>query len=181
MQISDKSICRLLLEHNSHGMELMFQYYYRPLVLWADTYLNDIAAAEDLVQDFFLSFWENRSYERITSNNLRGYIFVSIKNRALKLLEKRDPLRDAITLLPLGLEDYQPDDITEEMLQAIEAEIKKLPPRMREVLTSVYIDGLSYRETSEKLNISISTVKTLLVNALKRLREKFSNYLQTFC
>lgn len=54
MQISDKSICRLLLEHNSHGMELMFQYYYRPLVLWADTYLNDIAAAEDLVQDFFL-------------------------------------------------------------------------------------------------------------------------------
>lgn len=90
-------------------------------------------------------------------------------------------MRDAITLLPLGLEDYQPDDITEEMLQAIEAEIKKLPPRMREVLTSVYIDGLSYRETSEKLNISISTVKTLLVNALKRLREKFSNYLQTFC
>lgn len=90
-------------------------------------------------------------------------------------------MRDAITLLPLGLEDYQPDDITEEMLQAIEAEIKKLPPRMREVLTSVYIDGLSYRETSKKLNISISTVKTLLVNALKRLREKFSNYLQTFC
>ena len=52
---------------------------------------------------------------------------------------------------------------------------------MRQVLTSVYIDGLSYRETSEKLNISVSTVKTLLVNALKRLREIFSNFIQTFC
>ncbi|WP_321518110.1 sigma-70 family RNA polymerase sigma factor [uncultured Bacteroides sp.] len=181
MQISDKAICRLLLEHNSNGMELMFKCYYRPLVLWADTYLNDIAASEDLVQDFFLSFWENSIYERITSSNFRGYIFVSVKNRALKLLEKRDPLRDAITLLPLGLEDYQPDNITEEMLQAIEAEIRNLPPRMREVLTSVYIEGLSYRETSEKLKISISTVKTLLVNALKRLREKFYNYIKTFC
>lgn len=177
MQTSDKFILRLLLEHNSYGMELMFQYYYRSLVLWADTYLNDIPAAEDLVQDFFLSFWENRSYERITSNNLRGYIFASVKNHALKLLEKRDPLREATTLPSLELEDYKPDDITEEVLQTIEAEIKKLPLRMREVLTSVYIEGLSYRETSEKLNISISTVKTLLVNTLKRLREKFSNYI----
>lgn len=170
-----------MAEHNSRGIELMFHYYYRPLVLWADTFLSDMPAAEDLVQDFFLSFWENRSYERIASNNLRGYIFVSIKNRALKLLEKRDPLREAIASLPLGLEDYGPDYLTEEMLSAVETEIKKLPPRMREVLTSVYIEGLSYRETSDKLKISISTVKTLLVNALKRLREFFSGFLRTFC
>lgn len=189
MHIDDKFIYRLLQEHDSRGLEFLFKEYYRPLVLWADTFLNEIPAAEDLVQEFFVSFWEKRSYERISSSgSLRSYLFVSVRNQALKLLEKRDPLREAVHVPPLmpegyGLmsEDYELIDLTEEMLQAVESEIKKLPPRMREVLTSVYIDGLSYRETSEKLKISISTVKTLLVNALKRLREFFSNFISTFC
>lgn len=180
MQINDKSISLFLKERNPRGLELLFKYYYRPLVLWADTFLNDIPASEDLVQDFFLSFWEKRSYERITSSNIRGYIFAAVKNQALKVLEKRDPLRGASTLLHLTLEEYGPDDITEEMLQTIEAEIEKLPPRMKEVLKAVYIEGLSYQSTADKLNIAISTVKTLLVNALKRLREVFSRFKRTF-
>lgn len=188
MFIDDNSICRLLRDRDSRGLELLFKYYYRPLVLWADTFLNDIPASEDLVQEFFVSFWEKHSYERITSGNLRGYLFVSVRNQSLKFLEKRDPLREAVhvpvfTSEEYGslVEEYELGDLTEEMLQAVETEIQRLPPRMREVLTSVYIDGLSYRETSEKLNISISTVKTLLVNALKRLREIFSNFFSTFC
>ena len=70
--------------------------------------------------------------------------------------------------------------LTEEILQAMEEEIEKLPPRMREVLKAVYIDGLSYRETAEKFVISIATVKTLLVNALKRLRKVFSCFPRFF-
>lgn len=93
MFIDDNSICRLLKDRDSRGLELLFKYYYRPLVLWADTFLNDIPASEDLVQEFFVSFWEKHSYERITSGNLRGYIFVSVRNQSLKFLEKRDPLR----------------------------------------------------------------------------------------
>ena len=64
----------------------------------------------------------------------------------------------------------------DEILQAIEVEIEKLPPRTREVLKSVYIDGLSYRETADRFSISIATVKTLLVNALKYLRKVFSGF-----
>ena len=77
-------------------------------------------------------------------------------------------------------EEGETDWLTEEILQAIEAEIEKLPPRTREVLKSVYIDGLSYRETAEKFDISIATVKTLLVNALKYLRKVFSNFSRFF-
>lgn len=177
MQIDDAFILRLLIGQDSKGMELLFKYYYRPLVLWADTYLNNIPAAEDLVQEFFLSFWERESYRQLNSGNLRGYIFAAVKNRCLNALEKHDPLRDAVTSLPLGLEDYEPDDLTEEMLHAIAEEIKKLPPRTREVLTAVYIEGMSYRETSERFHISIATVKTLLVNALKHLRKVFAHYI----
>lgn len=177
MQIDDAFIIRLLVEQDPKGLELLFKYYYRPLVLWADTYLNDIPAAEDLVQEFFLSFWERKSYQQLTSGNLRGYLFAAVKNRSINALEKHDPLRDAIASLPLSLEDYEPDDLTEEMLHAIAEEIKKLPPRTREVLTAVYVEGISYRETAERFQISIATVKTLLVNALKHLRKVFAHYI----
>lgn len=180
MQVDDKLICKLLAGHGHRGMEVLFKYYYRPLVLWADTFLNDIPAAEDLVQDFFVDFWESRAYERITTNNIRGYVFAAVRNRALKLLEKRDVLREASGELPMAEEEGESDWLTEEILQAIEAEIEKLPPRTREVLKSVYIDGLSYRETAEKFDISIATVKTLLVNALKYLRKVFSDFSRFF-
>ena len=179
MQVDDKLICRFLGEHDHRGMEVLFEYYYRPLVLWADTFLGDIPAAEDVVQDFF-DFWEKRAYERITSGNIRGYLFAAVRNRALKLLEKRDVLRESGGDLPVLADENDTDWLTEEILQAVEAEIEKLPPRMREVLRAVYIDGLSYRETAEKFVISIATVKTLLVNALKRLRKIFSNFPRFF-
>ena len=177
MQVDDKLICKLLVGHDDpRGMEVLFNSYYRPLVLWADSFLGDIPAAEDLVQDFFVAFWEQRAYARITSGNLRGYLFASVRNRALKLLEKRDPLREACGELNENAEVEDTDWLTEEILQAIEAEIEKLPPRTREVLKSVYLDGLSYRETADRFSISIATVKTLLVNALKYLRKVFSGF-----
>ena len=168
MQVDDKLICRFLKEHDPRGMEVLFEYYYRPLVLWADTFLNDIPAAEQ------------RAYERITSSSVRGYIFAAVRNRALKLLEKRDVLREADGELPVLADESDAGWLTEEILQAMEEEIEKLPPRMREVLKAVYIDGLSYRETAEKFVISIATVKTLLVNALKRLRKVFSCFPRFF-
>ena len=180
MQVDDKLICRFLGEHDHRGLEILFEYYYRPLVLWADTFLSDIPAAEDVVQDFLVDFWEKRAYERITSGSIRGYLFAAVRNRALKLLEKRDVLREAGGVLPVLVDESDTDWLTEEILQAVEAEIEKLPPRMREVLRAVYIDGLSYRETAEKFVISIATVKTLLVNALKRLRKVFSNFPRFF-
>lgn len=155
-------------------MEVLFRDYYRSLVLCVDSFVGDISCAEDLVQDFFVVFWEQRVYVRITSGNLRGYLFASVRNRALKLLEKRDPLREACGELNENTEVVDTDWLTEEILQAIEAEIEKLPPRTREVLKSVYIDGLNYRETADCFSISIATVKTLLVNALKYLRKVFS-------
>ena len=46
MQVDDKLICKLLVGHDDpRGMEVLFNSYYRPLVLWADSFLGDIPAA----------------------------------------------------------------------------------------------------------------------------------------
>ena len=75
MQVDDKLIIGLLTANDPRGMEFMFTCYYRPLVLWTDTILNDIPAAEDLVQEFLVDFWQQHVYERISSGGIRGCFY----------------------------------------------------------------------------------------------------------
>ena len=42
----------------------------------------------------------------------------------------------------------------------------------------IYLQGLHYKETAAKLGISIATVNTLLVNALKKIRQAYPDITQ---
>jgi len=178
--MNDVVIVRLLNEHNPHGMELLFGRYYRSLVLWADTFLDNIPLSEDLVQDLFVSLWKKSATGNLSIENLKSYLFTSVKNLALNRLDKRDPLKNAHPVCEVFAQLIEPESIDEELLQALEAEIEKLPPRTKEVVKAVYIDGLKYKEAAQKLNISLATVKTLLVHALKRFRVAFGQNIKEF-
>ena len=66
MQIPDSTICSLLNQGEEKGMEYLFTRYYKPLVLWAASFLNNIPQSEDLVQDFFIRLWEKKAeYDKI--------------------------------------------------------------------------------------------------------------------
>lgn len=71
MQIPDSTICSLLNQGEEKGMEYLFTRYYKPLVLWAASFLNNIPQSEDLVQDFFIRLWEKRTPNLPTSNHLQ--------------------------------------------------------------------------------------------------------------
>ena len=43
------------------SVDELYDRFYDELVLWADTILNDMGEAEDLVQDFFVRLWEKKS------------------------------------------------------------------------------------------------------------------------
>lgn len=175
MREEDRIICLLLKKQNPKGMELLFKEYYRPLVLWADTFFDDIHVSEDLVQEFFIKLWEKNFSEKLTPHTLKSYLFTSIKNQSLNLLEKHDPLRKAASLTCINPAAPEYDDLDEQLLHYLEEKIDKLAPRSRDVLTCVYLKGMRYQEVADLYGISIATVKTLLVNALKKLREDSSD------
>ena len=134
--------------------------------------MNDASGAEDLVQEFFLKLWERDLAKNLLPSTLRSYLFTSVKNMALNAIRRRDPIRRAVDAGQLDSAWIEYDDLNERMLQEVEREVELLPPRSREVIKAVYVDGMRYGEVAERYNISVATVKTLLVNALKRLRER---------
>ena len=50
----DADILKCLENGDTGGMTVLFDRYYRPLVLFADTFLQDLAWAEDVVQETFI-------------------------------------------------------------------------------------------------------------------------------
>lgn len=182
----NQEICNLLRSGNQKGMELLFDAYYKPLVVWADTFLRDVNMAEDVVQDFFFSIWNNKVYLNFFPSTLTSFLYVSVRNRCLNRMDKQDVFHHAVDLdhVDLAFEEYNEnhDAIVSKVLD----EIALLPERSRDVVNGVFVEGLKYREVAERYGISVSTVKTLLGLSVKKLRERlneelFAGFLLFFC
>lgn len=172
MNKSDKEICELLSYDISKGLELLFKAYYNNLVLWADSFLHDIQQSEDLVQELLITLWTKKEAISFTPETLSVFLFKSVKNNCLKKIGKKDVFRIPVRLedIVLYFEEYQ--NKKEQLLQLVQTAVEQLPPRSKEVMHAVFSEGLKYREVAEKLGVSVSTVKTLLGNAVKKIREQ---------
>lgn len=175
MQVSEESICKLLKKQDPKGLEYLFDLYYRPLVLWADTFTNNMLQAEDTVQDFFVKIWEKELYKGFEAGKVKTYLYTSIRHMALNRIGKKDPLRQAYDINSFSTTYEEYDNTLEDYLNRIEGEVDKLPQRSREVMKAVYFDGQPYKVVADRYGISVSTVKTLLVNSLRKIRENSKN------
>lgn len=171
MRVSDQEICELLKERKIGGMELLFKEYYKPLVVWAATFLHDTQRSEDVVQDFFVKLWEKSFADKLLPDTLKSYLFTSVRNLALNQLDRIDPLRQACDVARYESPWEEYDSFEDEVFRRVETEIGKLPPRTQEIIRSVYLKGMKYKEVADELGISVSTVNSLLVKALKKLRQ----------
>lgn len=167
-------ICKELEAGSPKGMDLLFDVYYKKLVTWADTYLDNLQAAEDLVQDFLVELWENRKSREWRPESLQAFLFISVRNRCFHELEKKDILRLRVDLEGIDevFEEYNEkyDLILEELLSQLEV----LPPRTKQIMNGVFVRGMKYREVAEDLGISVSTVKSMLLSSIEKLRGKLT-------
>lgn len=157
-------------EGKSFSVDELYDNFYDELVLWADTILNDVGEAEDLVQEFFVRLWENKLNDNLVGERVRSYLYVSVRNMAVRKVKELHRLQRIpdMSVVERVWEDEENshDEMIEQVLKALDA----LPPRSREVLECVHLKNMKYAEVAELLGISVATVKTLLVRSLKTLR-----------
>ena len=172
MPQSDKNLLDLIHRDKVAGIRQLFGRYYRPLVLYADEYLKDQAAAEDIVQELFVKLWEENHLLGITNTSLGAYLYSSVKNCCYSYIRQKDVLRGTKELENVDVPVEWVADVDEERIDRVMREIEKLPDRTHQVVECVMLRNLKYRETAEELGISINTVKYLLKEGTKRLRDR---------
>ena len=70
-------------------MDALFERYYRPLVVFAESYLHDLQSAEDLVQEQMVKLWSKQTFAGIVPEALGTFLFTVVKNACINWLEKK--------------------------------------------------------------------------------------------
>jgi RNA polymerase sigma-70 factor (ECF subfamily) len=148
---------------------------------------ND-ADAEDVLQETFLSAF--KSIDRFESrSSLSTWLYRIASNAALMRLRRVEPEqvsvdepieRDDGDEVPRQLFDFccLPEEVLlqDEARAEMERAVEELPPSLRGVFVLRDIEGLSTEETAHALDLSVSAVKSRLMRARLKLRERLSQY-----
>lgn len=150
---------RAVTESKDEAVELLFRRQYAVLVRVACAMLDTREAAEDAVQDAFISLY--RHFEQLRDpRQAESYVRSAVLNRC------RSGLRDVIRLRALIRQASAPPAVVDiqsggqEDVWALTGALRDLPRRQREVLACRYLLDLSVAETSETLGISEGAVKS---------------------
>ncbi|PKA97636.1 RNA polymerase sigma-70 factor (ECF subfamily) [Flavobacteriaceae bacterium MAR_2009_75] len=152
-------------------LELFFKDNHTYLCLVSLTIVKDHEVAKDVVQDFFISFWERRNSIRI-STSFKAYAVKAIKNLSIQYL--RENKKEESLIKELGYKDsyeLKPFEKTGNRKKLQEL-LTKLPENRRNIFISYVIYGQSYAEIAENNGISVNTVKTQMKRAYRFLRSE---------
>ena len=144
------------------------------LVRLAVLLVDDVASAEDVVQDAFAALARRPGAVRDPSKAL-AYLRVSVVNASRSALRRRRTARAYSP--PHALPPPTPEDaavLAEEHREVITA-LHGLAPRQREVLVLRYWSNLSEAEIAAALQISPGTVKSTASRALVALEKAMSS------
>lgn len=154
------------------SLKQLYDYYGGQLFHLAYSILHSRESAEEVVLDVFLTLWNKRdSLSHV--EDIRNYLYVSVKNRALHYLRRGGIEKESVDLYEIELmpDEDNPENelIIQEYAMLIQEAIHSLPPKCREVFRLVYADKLKNREIAELLNISEKTVNIHISLAYKRI------------
>jgi len=147
------------LSGESYVINFLYDKYALQLRYFAYKYLKNNSEVDDLLQEAFVSLWENR--KRITSEQMaKGFLYKYIRNESVTKLRKRDvKKRFENQHSSIEYEDSFFENIIEsEVLNNLSQAINSLPDSCRKICL-MSMQGMKLQEISEKLNVSINTVK----------------------
>lgn len=175
----DRALVQRIKQGDRAAFEALFRAYAAPLCQFVYRYVACRQVAEDLVQDLFLHIWQQREIWNVP-RSVSSYLYRAARNRALDQLKHENVVerwRDEV---------YHNSDMTAdsadtllrtgEVTMHVQTTIASLPERCRIVFILSRWHGLSYREISQVMQISVKTVETQMSRAFDKLRKGLMIY-----
>lgn len=182
IQLYEKILLEKVKESDQSSFSIIFTGYYSDLVQFAGTFISDLDTCEDIVQNAFVDFWENRETLIILSS-LKSYLLRMIQNRCIdwlrhmKIREQYNTYADHhLRLMENDTENYI---LRSELEANLEKALRLLPSEISSAFRMNRQEGLTYHEIAEQQNVSLRTIEVRIGKALALLREQLKDYLIT--
>jgi len=162
------------MEISQQTFNEIFERHYRAICYFVFQLIKNEEQAEDIAAECFQKVWVNRMrFSELSS--IKAFLYKAAKNAALnylKSLKVRSIAHEEILYLSEHSEDFILARIIKaQLLHYIYDKVEELPQKMQEVFNLIYLDGLSTKEISEKLNTSEQNVRNVKTRALQMIKK----------
>ena len=135
------------------------------LMRYAYKVCGNTANAEDAVQEAFIRLWDNK--HKVDIKGAKSWLFTTVyrilidQHRKTKRMEMWDEMPDFAVH-----ESFDSSDYSDDVKRALDA----LSPTQKSIVLLRDIEGYSYDDISQIMEIKLSQVKTYLFRARKKLK-----------
>lgn len=175
----EQDLLRQLAEGDEYAFEQLYLLYspriYKKILLL----VKQVDLAEELLQDVFVKIWEKRNTID-SQKSFKSYVYIIAKNVVIDLFRKatldRKIIEKFIVENPVVYDPFEKMyDSDLEVKSILNKALDSLPPQRKKIFTLVKIEGMSYDEVSDLLQVSTSTINDHVVKANKSLKKYFEN------
>jgi RNA polymerase sigma-70 factor (family 1) len=173
----------LLLENLRKGsveaFEEIFRKNWHRLYIIAKTKISSHDEAEEIIQNIFSTLWEKR--ESLLITNLQFYLNAAVRNRILNLIRSKITHEKYWeyykTFIPQGQEITDHAVAFDDLNEAVEVAVNRLPEKSREVFKLSRMEGRSNAEIATLLHLSEKAIEYHLTKSLRELRLHLKDYM----
>lgn len=170
MTPDDRSLIEAFQAGDEFAFVALYNRYKAPVFAYCAKMLLDRAAAEDMLQETFVRVYENR--ERLARpGSFKAWLFTIARNQCLNHLRRADrqvPLKDGVPIPAHGETPFS-QLMKSEQIALVNEYLGYLKPEYREVLVLREYQNLSYEEIAAVTRDTVSSVKSRLFKARRKL------------
>lgn len=171
--VSDEILLDRIREGEVDAFDLLYARYAARLFSFLARQLGDRAAAEDLLQEVFMTLLNTPSV-KAHGGSLKGWLFTVARNRGTSHLraQGRRAHKEASLEIARAPSRLSPELVVGHRrdIEELQGALTTLPEEQREVVLLKQLGGLTYAEIAVIQGVPEGTVKSRLHLALKSLR-----------
>lgn len=169
--MNDATTCERLRASDKTALQSLFDQYYVQLVHYALKIIADPETSEEIVQDVFVSIWNNR--QKLEINSFHAYLSRAVRNKCITYIQSKMRNQEPVENVMYAAKDEvsQHSMELEELTDALKEAENLLPQQTRLVFSLSRHSEMTYNEISKELDISVKTVEYHISKAFKLMRE----------
>jgi RNA polymerase sigma-70 factor, ECF subfamily len=171
----DGDLAAALRRRDPLAMEVLYDRLGRQAFGLAYRILGDGPAAEDVVQEAFLTVWRQADRIDVARGKLSSFVLTVVHHKAIDALRTRRGQVARQVSVDVADVEKAGGDVSERVMQSlnrddVRAALAGVPDDQRRAIEMAYYEGLTHIEIAEALGLPLGTVKSRLRLGLEKMR-----------
>ncbi|MBS1845523.1 MAG: sigma-70 family RNA polymerase sigma factor [Actinobacteria bacterium] len=176
-RLADEELMPWIGRKDAEAFEVFYDRHGGAAYSLAYRILGERGAAEDCVQEAFISIWRSGGKFDPTRGSVRSWTLSIVRNRAIDVLRSKAGKAPKMTFDDDEILESRPsEELTEEeamrheTASEVRGALSQLPDEQSKVIQLAYFGGFSQSEIAAMLNVPLGTVKGRMRLGLEKIR-----------